>query len=100
MLTEGCIAGRILALSLTDPNQKVPRRSSNCPGRGKERKDLPMQDESSRMPADDEEWAEKGILSLLLASDSQRPWSVAELERERGEHLGTSMQSQVCTPRA
>jgi hypothetical protein len=25
------------------------------------------------MPADDEERAEKGILSLLLASDSQRP---------------------------
>jgi uncharacterized protein (DUF934 family) len=40
------------------------------------------------MPADDEERAEKGILSLLLASDS-RPWSIAELERERGEHLGT-----------
>lgn len=48
-----------------------------------------MQDEISRMPADDEERAEKGILSLLLASDSQRPWSIAELERERGEHLGT-----------
>jgi hypothetical protein len=46
-----------------------------------------MQDEISRMPADDEERAEKGILSLLLASDSQRPWSIAELERERGEHL-------------
>jgi hypothetical protein len=49
-----------------------------------------MQDEISRMPADDEERAEKGILSLLLASDSQRPWSIAELERERGEHLGTA----------
>jgi hypothetical protein len=48
-----------------------------------------MQDEISRMPVDDEKRAEKGILSLLLASDSQRPWSVAELERERGEHLGT-----------
>ena len=48
-----------------------------------------MQDEISRMPVDDEERAEKGILSLLLASDSQRPWSIAELERERGEHLGT-----------
>jgi hypothetical protein len=48
-----------------------------------------MQDEISRMPADDEERAEKGILSLLLASNSQRPWSIAELERERGEHLGT-----------
>jgi hypothetical protein len=37
-----------------------------------------MQDEISRMPADDEERAEKGILSLLLASDSQRPWSIAD----------------------
>ncbi|HTB49744.1 MAG TPA: hypothetical protein VK701_02090 [Solirubrobacteraceae bacterium] len=52
------------------------------------------------MPADDEERAEKGILSLLLASDSQRPWSIAELERERGEHLGTVDESRVCTLRA
>ena len=48
-----------------------------------------MQDEISRMPAEEDERAQKGVLSLLLASDSQRPWSVAEIERERGEHLGT-----------
>jgi hypothetical protein len=48
-----------------------------------------MQDEISRMPAEEDERAQKGVLSLLLASDSQRPWSVAKIERERGEHLGT-----------
>jgi hypothetical protein len=48
-----------------------------------------MQDEISRMPAEEDERAQKGVLSLLLASDFQRPWSVAEIERERGEHLGT-----------
>jgi hypothetical protein len=36
-----------------------------------------MQDEISRMPADYEERTENGILSLLLASGSQRPWSIA-----------------------
>jgi hypothetical protein len=31
----------------------------------------------------------KESLGLLLASDSQRPWSVAEVERELGEHIAT-----------
>jgi hypothetical protein len=48
-----------------------------------------MQDEISRMPEEQDEMAQKGVLVLLLGSDSQRPWSVAELERERGEQLGT-----------
>jgi hypothetical protein len=43
-----------------------------------------MQDEISRMPQEEEERAQKGVLGLLLASDSQRPWSVAEVERELG----------------
>jgi hypothetical protein len=50
--------------------KSVPRRSVNCPGRGKERKDLPMQDEISRMPDEQEETAQKGVLGLLLALDS------------------------------
>jgi hypothetical protein len=41
------------------------------------------------MPEEQEELAQKGVLGLLLGSESQRPWSVAELERERGDHLGT-----------
>jgi hypothetical protein len=48
-----------------------------------------MHDEISRMPEEQEEMAQKGVLGLLLGSESQRPWSVAELERERGDHLGT-----------
>jgi hypothetical protein len=48
-----------------------------------------MHDEISRMPDEQEETAQKGVLVLLLGSDSQRPCSVAELERERGDHLGT-----------
>lgn len=48
-----------------------------------------MHDEISRMPEEEEEMAQKGVLGLLLGSESQRPWSVAELERERGDHLGT-----------
>ncbi len=41
--------------------------------------------------------AQKGVLGLLLASDSQRPWSVAEIERERGEHMGPSTRWQAFT---
>jgi hypothetical protein len=48
-----------------------------------------MQDEISRMPDEQEETAQKGVLGLLLALDSQRPWSVAEVERELGEHIST-----------
>ena len=48
-----------------------------------------MQDEISRMPDEQEEKAQKGVLGLLLASDSQLPWSVAEVERELGEHIAT-----------
>jgi hypothetical protein len=48
-----------------------------------------MHDEVSRMPDEQEAAAQKGVLELLLSSDSQRPWSVAEIERERGEHIET-----------
>jgi hypothetical protein len=48
-----------------------------------------MHNEISRMPEEQEETAQKGVLGLLLGSESQRPWSVTELERERGDHLGT-----------
>jgi hypothetical protein len=48
-----------------------------------------MQDEISRMPAEQEEMSQKGVLGLLLSADSQRPWSVAEVERELGEHIAT-----------
>jgi hypothetical protein len=46
-----------------------------------------MQDEISRMPAEEDEQAEKGVLGLLLASVSQQPWSVVEVERELGKSL-------------
>jgi hypothetical protein len=59
----------------------------NCPGRGKERKDLPMQDESTCPTSDLDEMAEKTILSLLLVADSQRPWSVEEVARELGHRV-------------
>ncbi len=48
-----------------------------------------MHDEISRMPDEQEEAAQKGVLELLLSPDSQRPWSVAEIERERGDHIDT-----------
>lgn len=32
---------------------------------------------------------QKGILVLLLVQDAQRPWSVAEVEREIGEQIAT-----------
>jgi hypothetical protein len=37
-----------------------------------------MQDETSRMPAEEDERVQQGILVLLLGQDAQRPWSVAE----------------------
>jgi hypothetical protein len=46
-----------------------------------------MQDESTRLEPDPDETAEKTILSLLLAADSQRPWSVEEVEREIGSRV-------------
>jgi hypothetical protein len=33
-----------------------------------------MQDEISRMPEEQDETAQKGVLILLLGLDSQRPW--------------------------
>lgn len=48
-----------------------------------------MHDEISRMPDEQEETAQKGVLELLLSPDSQCPWSVAEIERERGDHIDT-----------
>jgi hypothetical protein len=59
-----------------------------------------MQDEISRMPVDDEERAEKGILSLLLASDSQRLGRLRSLNVSVASTSGPSMQSQACTLRA
>jgi HD-like signal output (HDOD) protein len=49
-----------------------------------------MQDETSRMPAEEDERVQKGILVLLLGQDAQRPWSVAEVEREIGEQIATA----------
>jgi hypothetical protein len=49
-----------------------------------------MQDETSRMPADEDERVQKGILGLLLTPASQQLWSVAEVERETGEQLATA----------
>jgi hypothetical protein len=46
-----------------------------------------MQDEISRMPAEEDEQAEKGVLGLLLVSASQQPWSIMEVERELGRGL-------------
>jgi hypothetical protein len=48
-----------------------------------------MQDETSRRPAEEDERVQKGILVLLLGQDAQRPWSVAEVEREIGEQIST-----------
>lgn len=49
-----------------------------------------MQDETSRMPAEEDERVQQGILVLLLDQDAQRPWSVAEVEREIGEQIATA----------
>lgn len=52
--------------------------------------DLPMQDETSRTPANEEDRARRGVLWLLLAPDTQEMWSVAEVERELGGGLATA----------
>jgi hypothetical protein len=49
-----------------------------------------MQDESSRALAEEDERVQAGILRLLLASGAERPWSVAEIEREVGEQIATA----------
>jgi hypothetical protein len=45
-----------------------------------------MQDDRNTMPA---ESAEAAVLGLLTDAEVQRPWSVAELEREIGHHVRT-----------
>jgi hypothetical protein len=52
--------------------------------------DLPMQDETSRTPANEEDRAQRGVLWLLLAPDTQAMWSVAEVAREVGGALATA----------
>jgi hypothetical protein len=42
------------------------------------------------MPAEEDERVQQGILVLLLDQDAQRPWSVAEVEREIGEQIATA----------
>jgi hypothetical protein len=47
-----------------------------------------MPDEQpSRDPADGEAHAEWGVLNLLIGPDEQRPWSVEEIIRERGDRV-------------
>ena len=49
-----------------------------------------MQDETSRNPSDEDDRFQKAVLGLLLRPNDQRPWSVAEIEREVGEMLATA----------
>ena len=44
-----------------------------------------MQDETSQNASEEDERAQKAVLGLLLQPNDQRPWSVAEIERELGE---------------
>jgi hypothetical protein len=49
-----------------------------------------MQDETSRNPSDEDDRFQKAVLGLLLRPNDQRPWSVAEVEREVGETLAAA----------
>jgi hypothetical protein len=40
-----------------------------------------------RIPVDGEAHAEWGVLNLLIGPEEQRPWSVEEIIRERGNRL-------------
>jgi hypothetical protein len=44
-----------------------------------------MQDETSHNASEEDERGQKAVLSLLLQPKDQRPWSVAEVERELEE---------------
>jgi len=46
-----------------------------------------MQQERSHPPIDDEARNDWFILGLLVDQDEQRPWTVDELARERGDQL-------------
>ncbi len=59
-----------------------------------------MQDEISRMPADDEERAEKGILSLFSLPIRSGLGRLRSLNASVASRSGPSMQSRVCTLRA
>jgi hypothetical protein len=52
--------------------------------------DLPMQDETSRMPVGEDQRVQNGVLCLLLAAETQPIWAVAEVAREVGDKLATT----------
>jgi hypothetical protein len=79
---RGGVYGRLV-------NEIGPGDSLELPrGRGKERTDLPMQNQPigpDAGPTCDE--TERVVLSLLLDSEASGPWSVQELARETGSEL-------------
>jgi hypothetical protein len=46
-----------------------------------------MQTEPNRTLAEDDDRDDWGVLVLLVGEHNQRPWSVAEIVRERGDEI-------------
>lgn len=49
-----------------------------------------MQHQTSLPPAEEDLRTQQAILSMLIATDARRPWSIAEVEREIGEGATTT----------
>jgi hypothetical protein len=48
-----------------------------------------MRHDTSRASADEDARIQRAILALLLDPDAQRPWSIAEIERETEDRVAT-----------
>jgi hypothetical protein len=59
---------------------KCPGAALDSPGRGTERKDLPMQHEPTATAAEDDDRIDKAVIHLL--ADPDQPWSEDEIVRE------------------
>jgi hypothetical protein len=65
-----------------------PGAAVTARGRGKERRNLPMQDERSMDPTDVLPVSDESIFERLTRPNEQRPWSVGELVLELRDSIG------------
>jgi hypothetical protein len=72
---------------LSRPEKECPRRQGKLPrGRGTERTDLPMQQQPTLSPAEQDAMTDSAVLGLMLCEPSW-PWSIDEIARELGDRV-------------